>query len=152
MRVIALVLVGTLAAGCAAGAAEEPYAPAEAVSAAAILRKCTGGRLAEYQKGACLDDAAKDLGARLKAEVARKVAAIDAVGSRAPSPGSLAGREDADSWRKAFLAAQKAWEEYDRLHCDSMYDYDYHGGSNAGQFASMCRIRHLVARINEIRG
>lgn len=145
-----VVLVGAALCG-PARAAEDPYAPRDALSAAPIFRKCASAKLAEYQKGACLVDAAKALREQVKVEVARKLAAIDAVATRPPSPGSLAGREDAAAWRKAFLAAQAAWEEYDRLHCDGLYDFDYHGGSAAGQFASACKIRHSVARINELR-
>ncbi|ACL56400.1 conserved hypothetical protein [Methylobacterium nodulans ORS 2060] len=147
----ATILVFSLALGAAAEAAEDPYAPADALSVAPIFRKCTGSKLPEYQKGACLDDAAKALRVQMKAEVDRKLAAIDAVARRPPSPGSLAGPADAEAWRKAFLAAQAAFEEYDRLHCDSLYDFDLHGGSAAGQIASACKIRHLVARINELR-
>ncbi|MFH6786590.1 MULTISPECIES: lysozyme inhibitor LprI family protein [Methylobacterium] len=121
------------------------------VSAAAAIRPCSGRGLPEYRKGACLDEAAKALRARLDGAVERKLAAIAAVATRAPSPGSLAGREDAENWRKAFLAAQGAWEEYFRHHCDSLYDFDYHGGSAAGQLASACKIRLLAARIDELR-
>lgn len=121
------------------------------VSAAATIRSCTGGALPEYRKGACLDDAAKALRARLDAAVERKLTAIAAVATRPPSPGSLAGRDDAEAWRKAFLAAQGTWEEYIRRHCDSLYDFDYHGGSAAGQLASACKIRLLAARIDELR-
>ncbi|AWN49219.1 DUF1311 domain-containing protein [Methylobacterium terrae] len=121
------------------------------VSTTAILRSCAGKALPEYRKGACLDDAAKALRARLDAAVERKLAGIAAVATRPPSPGSLAGREDSENWRKAFLAAQAAWEEYFRRHCDSLYDFDYHGGSAAGQLASSCKIRLLAARIDEMR-
>jgi uncharacterized protein YecT (DUF1311 family) len=121
------------------------------VSAAAALRACTGQGMPEYRKGACLDDAAKALRERLGVLVERRLAAIAAVAARAPSPGSLAGREDAENWRKAFLAAQGAWEEYFRRHCDSLYDFDYHGGSAAGQLASSCKIRLLAARIDELQ-
>ncbi|MFE1597840.1 lysozyme inhibitor LprI family protein [Methylobacterium sp. ID0610] len=148
----AAILVLFLALGPAAAAAEDPYAPADALSAAPIFRKCSGSRLPEYQKGACLDDAAKDLGRQMKEAVDRKLAAIDAVARRPPSPGSLAGPADAEAWRKAFLAAQAAFEEYHRLHCDGLYDFDLHGGSAAGQIASACKVRQLVARINELRG
>ncbi|ACA15391.1 hypothetical protein M446_0837 [Methylobacterium sp. 4-46] len=147
----ATILVLLTMTATAGQAAEDPYGPADPLSAAPIFRRCAAPKLPEYQKGACLDDAAKALRARMKEEVARKLAAIDAVGRRAPSPGSLAGAADAEAWRKAFLAAQAAFEEYDRLHCDALYDFDLHGGSNAGQAASACKIRHLVARINEIR-
>lgn len=142
------------AAGLALVLAAVPAAAAPAdkpVSAAVVIRACTGKDLPEYRKGACLDDAAKTLRARLGTLVERKLAAIAAVATRAPSPGSLAGREDAENWRKAFLAAQSAWEEYARRHCDSLYDFDYHGGSAAGQLASSCKIRLLAARIDEVR-
>ncbi|KMO20628.1 lysozyme inhibitor LprI family protein [Methylobacterium platani] len=141
------------AAGLALAVAAAPAAgaPDKPVSAAAAIRPCTGKARPEYQKGACLDDAAKALRVRLDAAVERKLAAIAAVATRAPSPGSLAGREDAEAWRKAFLAAQGAWEEYLRRHCDSLYDFDYHGGSAAGQLASSCKIRLLAARIDEVR-
>jgi uncharacterized protein YecT (DUF1311 family) len=153
--VIRVVAGGLSAALVLAGLAAGPgqAAPASGpVAVAPILKACSGSGLPEYRKGACLDDAAKALAARLAEAVARKLAAIEAVGARAPSPGSLAGREDADSWKKAFLAAQAAWETYARLHCDSLYDFDYHGGSAAGQLASACKIRLLAARIDELRG
>ncbi|KMO32715.1 lysozyme inhibitor LprI family protein [Methylobacterium aquaticum] len=142
----ALLLVAASAtAAPTAGPADKP------VSAAAAIRACTGKDLPEYLKGACLDDTAKALRERLGILVERKLAAIAAVAARPPSPGSLAGREDAENWRKAFLAAQAAWEEYFRRHCDSLYDFDYHGGSAAGQLASSCKIRLLAARIDEMR-
>ena len=137
-----------LAFAASAGAATPE---GRSASAAATIRSCTGRALPEYRKGACLDDAAKALRARLDAAVERKLTAIAAVATRAPSPGSLAGRDDAEAWRKAFLAAQAAWEEYVRRHCDSLYDFDYHGGSAAGQLTSACKIRLLAARIDELR-
>lgn len=144
--VVAIEMAVAVAAGSAAAAQD-----GKPVAAAAILRSCTGKALPEYRKGACLDDAAKALRARLDAAVERRLAGIAAVATRPPSPGSLAGREDAENWRKAFLAAQAAWEEYFRRHCDSLYDFDYHGGSAAGQLASSCKIRLLAARIDEMR-
>ncbi|TNC12486.1 DUF1311 domain-containing protein [Methylobacterium terricola] len=141
----AMALVLVLATGAAAAPDGKP------VSAAAVIRSCSGEALPEYRKGACLDEAAKALRGRLDAAVERKLAAIAAVATRPPSPGSLAGREDAETWRKAFLAAQGAWDEYFRRHCDSLYDFDYHGGSAAGQLASACKIRLLAARIDELR-
>ncbi|TGD93430.1 lysozyme inhibitor LprI family protein [Methylobacterium nonmethylotrophicum] len=142
---LAITLALAPAGGHAAGPADKP------VSAAATIRACTAKALPEYQKGACLDDAAKALRERLAKAVEGKLAAIAAVAARPPSPGSLAGREDAENWRKAFLAAQGAWEEYFRRHCDSLYDFDYHGGSAAGQLASSCKIRLLATRIDELR-
>ncbi|WP_244936532.1 lysozyme inhibitor LprI family protein [Methylobacterium currus] len=143
-----VLIMAVLSASAPARAAAPRDKP---VSAAAALRACTGKALPEYRKGACLDDAAKALRERLGALVERKLAAIAAVATRTPSPGSLAGREDAENWRKAFLAAQAAWEEYFRRHCDSLYDFDYHGGSAAGQLASSCKIRLLGARIAELQ-
>ena len=145
---------GLCAVGLALALAAAPAAAApvdKPVSAAAAIRACTGKDLPEYRKGACLDDAVKTLRERLGTRVERKLATIAAVATRAPSPGSLAGREDAENWRKAFLAAQGAWDEYFRRHCDSLYDFDYHGGSAAGQLASSCKIRLLAARIDELR-
>ncbi len=143
---LALVLAAVPAAAVPAAApADKP------VSAAAAIRACTGKDLPEYRKGACLEEAVTTLRGRLGTLVERKLATIAAVATRAPSPGSLAGREDAENWRKAFLAAQGAWEEYARRHCDSLYDFDYHGGSAAGQLASSCKIRLLAARIDELR-
>ncbi|QRE74146.1 lysozyme inhibitor LprI family protein [Methylobacterium aquaticum] len=148
---------GLCAAGLALALAAAPAAAApkaassdRPASPAAAIRACTGKDLPEYRKGACLDDAVKTLRERLGTLVERKLATIAAVATRAPSPGSLAGREDAENWRKAFLAAQGAWEEYFRRHCDSLYDFDYHGGSAAGQLASSCKIRLLAARIDEL--
>ncbi len=146
--------LASCAAGLALALAVVPTAAAtvdKPVSAAAAIRACTAKDQPEYRKGACLDDAVKTLRERLGALVERKLATIAAVATRAPSPGSLAGREDAENWRKAFLAAQGAWDEYLRRHCDSLYDFDYHGGSTAGQLASSCKIRLLVARIDELR-
>ncbi len=152
----ALVLIGGALIGGASvtglGAAAAREAGAAPVSAAAVIRACTGKALPEYRKGACLDDAAKALRERLAAAVERKLAAIAAVATRSPSPGSLAGREDAETWRKAFQATQGAWEDYFRRHCDGLYDFDYHGGSAAGQLASECKIRLLAARIDEVGG
>ena len=142
---LALVLAAAPATAPNAATSDKP------VSAAAAIRACTGKDLPEYRKGACLDDAVKALRERLGTLVERKLAMIAAVAARAPSPGSLAGREDAENWRKAFLAAQGAWEEYFRRHCDSLYDFDYHGGSAAGPLASSCKIRLLAARIDEVR-
>lgn len=148
---------GLCAAGLALALAAAPVVAApkatssdRPVSPAAAIRACTGKDLPEYRKGACLDDAARTLRERLGTLVERKLATIAAVATRAPSPGSLAGREDAENWRRAFLAAQGAWEEYFRRHCDSLYDFDYHGGSAAGQLASSCKIRLLAARIDEL--
>ncbi|MGY2050398.1 lysozyme inhibitor LprI family protein [Methylobacterium sp. JK268] len=147
----AAALIVWLGLGAACPAAEDPYAPATPLAAAPIFRRCAAPGLPEYKKGACLDDAAKALQVQMRQEVDRKLAAIDAVAKRPPSPGSLAGAADAEAWRKAFLAAQAAFEEYDRLHCDAVYDFDLHGGSAAGQVAAACKIHHLVARINELR-
>ena len=146
-----LCAAGLALALAAGSAAARDAGTDKPVSAAAAIRSCTGQSVPEYRKGACLDDAAKALRERLAAEVERKLAAIAAVAARPPSPGSLAGREDAENWRKAFLAAQAAWDEYFRRHCDSLYDFDYHGGSAAGQLASSCKIRLIAARIGELR-
>lgn len=147
-----LCAAGLVLALAAASAAPAAAAPADKpVSAAATIHACAGKAQPEYRKGACLDEAAKALRERLGTLVERKLAAIAAVATRPASPGSLAGRDDAENWRKAFLAAQGAWEEYFRRHCDSLYDFDYHGGSAAGQLASSCKIRLLAARIDEIR-
>lgn len=148
LAIPALMLLAAWVASAPARAAAPGDKP---VSAAVALRACAGKVLPEYRKGACLDDAAKALRERLGALVERRLAAIAAVATRPPSPGSLAGREDAENWRKAFLAAQGAWEEYFRRHCDSLYDFDYHGGSAAGQLASSCKIRLLGARIDELQ-
>lgn len=148
LALIPAVILALMAASAPARAAAPRDKP---VTAAATIRACTGKALPEYQKGACLDDAAKALRERLGTLVERKLAAIAAVATRPPSPGSLAGRDDSENWRKAFLAAQGAWEEYFRRHCDSLYDFDYHGGSAAGQLASSCKIRLLAARIDELQ-
>ncbi|WP_192215123.1 lysozyme inhibitor LprI family protein [Methylobacterium bullatum] len=107
--------------------------------------------MAEFERGGCYSDVVRGLTTQLKAEIAKKLVQINSIADDKPEAGILAGKENAAKWRADFLLAQKLWEDYSKRQCQNYVDYENYGGSGAYQAALGCEIRHLVARLNEVR-
>jgi hypothetical protein len=132
-------------------AQEDPFPNGRQLSASNYFKRCESAKLSQYEKGSCYSSVVRGLKSELKAEIAKKLVQIEAIADEDPAPGLLTGKENATKWRSDFLKTQKFWEEYSGLHCKSYIDYENYGGSGAGLAALGCEIRHLVARLNEVR-
>ena len=145
---LAMVSLVAATASLSDAAHADDFQQGRQISLEAVFKNCPTGL--GVTTANCLGKQEGELQVVLKASVARELADIAKLASQRSSPGMLAGAPAMEAWTRDFRSAQASWEAYDRRQCENLFDYDFYGGSAAGMFRTACRIRHLVALINEL--
>ncbi|WP_192215124.1 lysozyme inhibitor LprI family protein [Methylobacterium bullatum] len=119
---------------------------------ATYIDRCENNNISNVERSECLYDQVKALKDIMKGEVAKaKKSNIEAAADK----GKYGGDEKATfkALQADFSKSQAAWEKYTSEVCGSVTNrYEILGGTGGAIDGCRCAIRHLVQRINELRG